>query len=721
MTIAGPGGVGKTRFAVALVDSVRRQWPDGVSFVDISGISEAGSVVDEVNRVLELADVQGEGFEVFRRAYAEKNGLIVIDNCEQTLAACANLIAKVLEHCPRMSVVATSREALQITAEMVFPLAPLDTEAATPGGISHAATLFIDRCSPMMPDLSTADISSIGEICRTLQGMPLAIELAALRIRILTPHQILEQLSAPLALLVRGKRDAPDRQQTLRATIDWSYRLCSEDEQAMWRRMSVFVGGWDLDAAEWMNRDTPSREATWQLVESLLDKSLLTRQVSAGVVVFDMLATIRQYGLDAADQHELDQTRADHGRFFLDRLEALEAEWYGPNQARWLEFVRRNLPNIRAALDYAIDRGDAARAATLLITGWRIVWQMQGHSDEFIRRANAILEIDADPTAELCQLMGCVGSWEGLLGDPERSQRLLDRADEIAEELDDDFLRSFTLTGRGDASFDRNLTIAAYTKALALQGGTDQIIARDATAERLAGMHAAVGNVEIAERMRSALVDRADQMGESLETAEMLMQSSFVAVRTQQWEDATRMLHQALSLNSRIHHSAGITKALEVLASVSTSAREYVRAATLLGISHPTGDPRGAIAASYPGNSTSRSDAERVAREALGPRAFDAAYKTGAQLSLDEGVEYVLGVRRPSRPAHVPGGHAQSQLTPREQQVALLVGQGLSAREIADHLVISRRTAEGHVNRILVKLGFTSRTQLAAWVHRQGD
>jgi predicted ATPase/DNA-binding CsgD family transcriptional regulator len=718
LTIVGPGGVGKTRFAVRLVDSVRRHWRDGSWFVGLSDARDTDSIVDEVNRGLELPDVMGEGFEVFRRAFADKKALIVIDNCEHVLAASADFVTEVLRHCPEITVVTTSREALRLTSEVEFRLPPLGTEATTTGGISNAATLFIDRCSPMLPDLSREDLSAIDEICRVLQGIPLAIELAAARTRILAPQQILAQLSTPLSLLVGGARDAPGRQQTLRATIDWSYQLCSEDEKVLWRRMSVFMGGWELEAAAWMVRDTSDPDGAWQLVESLLEKSVLTRRVSEGVVIFDMLTTIRHYGLDATSGSELEDARQSHRDFMMERLAALEADWYGPNQARWLDFAHWNLTNIRAALDYTIACGDAARAATLLITGWRIVWQMPGRVDEFMHRVHRILDIDADPTADLCQLMGCVGSWEGLF-DPESSRRHLDRAGEIAEELDDDFLRAFTLTSTGDASIDRHTAIAAYTKALALQGGTDQIIARDATAERLAGMHAGVGNVEVAERMRSELIDRATQLGDSLETAEMLLQSSFYAVRSQHWDDATRMLHQALSLNSRIHHFAGINKVLELLAIAAVGAREHTRAATLLGISQPNGDPRGAIASSYPGNATLRAEAEDAARKTLGAAAFEKAFTRGTALSPDEGVAFALGTQPAPRATRRPIGPGLDELTPREREVASLIGQGLTDREVAARLVISKRTAEGHVNRILVKLGLTSRTQLATWFHHQ--
>ena len=252
LTLLGQGGVGKTRFAIRLAESVGRLYPDGTWFIDLSRVSAAGSVADEVNGVLGLESTYGDQYEAVTRYFASKRGLLVLDSCEQLADECAHFTRRLLDHAREMAVVATSRAALRISPEMVFVVEPLETFEPRRTGLSPAATLFMERCATFLPDPSEADLESIAEICRRLDGLPLAIELAATRVKTLTPSQILERLAEPLGFLTGGDRDLPDRQKTMRATIEWSYALCTEAERALWRQMSVFAGGWDLEAAEWM-------------------------------------------------------------------------------------------------------------------------------------------------------------------------------------------------------------------------------------------------------------------------------------------------------------------------------------------------------------------------------------------------------------------------------------------------------------------------------------
>lgn len=583
-----------------------------------------------------------------------------------------------------------------------------------------AVALFLDRCATVLPDPTAADLKAIAEICRRLDGLPLAIELAARRVTVLTPVQILEQLAEPLAFLAAGDRDAPDRQRTLRATIAWSYQLCTEAERTMWRRMSVFAGGWDLESAEWMTAGSQGEDSALDVAQSLLEKSIITRRQSGDVAYYDMLDTVRMFGLEISSAEEHQASRVLHRDWYLHRLAALEADWYGPNQAYWLSLTRRDLPNIRAALEFCIDDGDGARAATLLMTAWRVVWQAHGRSAEIGRWATRVLDLDAPPTPEISQLMTLQGGLDVVQGDADRGLARLALAAELAEQFGDRFSIAWVYDMRASMGRDPEQAVADFEKSLAIQGGTNLIPARANCEEKVSLAHDTVGHADIAARMREALVARAIEAGDSYETAYLLVNAGSLAAARNEFENATMLLRQSLSLTQNLDDPIGVGQVEESLASVALGRQDYRRAATLLGTTHFVPDPAGAIAAAFPGSVSFRAEIEAEAMRMLGAQAYNSAIARGRAFTFAEGIAYALDAPLPHRLAPTP--KATGVLTARESQVVALVGQGLTDKEIADRLVISRRTAEGHVANSLAKLGFTSRTQLAAWTaHESAD
>ncbi len=717
LTLLGPGGVGKTRFAIRLAQSVRRLYPGGTFFVDLSGVTSSGSVVDEVGRILGAPGFSADGYEAIARVLNTERGLLALDNCEQVVEQCAVLVRRLLDDCPQMTVVTTSRAALRLTAETIFVVEPLTTSHPGRGASSPAATLFLERCAAVLPDPTAIELEAIGEICRRLEGLPLAIELAASRVRVLTPTQILDRLSEPLTFLAGGVRDVPDRQQTLRAAITWSYELCTEDEQTLWRNMSVFVGGWDLESAEWMGIESEA-PLVLDVVQSLLDKSILIRRQVGDVVYYDMLNTVRRFGLEISPADDVLTARSRHRDLYIKRLAALEADWYGPNQAHWLSLTKRELPNIRAALEFCLESSDGAHAALTLIPAWRVVWQAHNRMDELRRWCAKLIELDSPPTSEICQTMAILGGFEVLDPDPEVGRRRLARAAEIAELLDDDLARAEVSIMTGVDGLDPEKVLAGYEAALAYEGGVNRFPARANIEESIALAHDTVGRTDVAGAMREKLIARAIRAGESFETAELLLQAGSIASGRGELDHATRLLRQSLSLAQNLDNRGSQARAEEVLAHVSALGQDYVRAATLLGIAD-LGNPIGAIASAFPGGASYRANIETRTRTALGTRAYDAAVARGEALSKNEGIDYALGVQlHASGGSKTRSGYAQV-LSARESQVAALVGQGLRDAEIAERLVISKRTAEGHVANSLTKLGFTSRTQLAAWSARE--
>jgi serine/threonine-protein kinase PknK len=715
LTLLGPGGVGKTRLAIRLAQTVRRLYPDGCWFVDLSALSPSSSVADEIGRILG-AQGTGDADEAVAQFCGASRGILVLDNCEHVVEQCAAFVAEILERCPGITVIATSRERLRINAETVFQIDPLDAGEASRLTPSPAVELFLERCAAVLTDPTPAELDAISEICRRLDGLPLAIELAAARVRVLSPEQILARLGEPLRLLTHADRDMPHRQQTLRAAIAWSYGLCSDAERSMWRRMSVFVGGWDLDAVESMCADVTDGVNALDLVQSLLDKSVVARRPANGVVYYDMLDTVRRFGIEQSTPEELDASNAWMRDWYLARLARLEADWIGPNQAYWLALTRAELPNIRAALEYCLDGGDSVRAAQLMATGWRVVWQAHGRAEEFGLWCGRIFAHGVPATADACQLAGAMAALYIAQGDEEEGDRLFARADEIARGLGDVTTTSYLMVSRAYARWLPG-SLGLIEDALALQGGVNRYPARANVDQSIAVTLERQGRSEEAALRRRDLIARAVRSGESFETASMLFLTARIMLERGELESATTLFRQSLSLTQNLENWLGVAQVVEALAGVSAAGSDHVRAATLLGMTEMVGGSLGAVASSYPRAHTFRLDIVEAARGALGVRAYDTAYAAGRALTEDEGIAYALGARLPG-PKRAAKPDEAPILTAREQQVAALVGQGLSDRDIAERLVISRRTAEGHVANGLSKLGFTSRTQLAAWSAR---
>lgn len=718
LTITGPGGVGKTRFAIRLVDAVRRLFPDGAWFIDLAAVSPGGSVADETATQLGLPETGRDEEGDIARFFGEQRGVLVLDNCEHVLGGLIPVVRRILDDCPSMVVIATSRAALRVSAEEVFVLEPLAIPDRGRPVEASAVQLFLDRCADVLPQPSAEALADITEICRRLEGIPLAIELAATRVRALTPRQILERLDEPLTFLTRGDRDAPSRQRTLTAAIAWSYDLCTEAERELWRLMAAFPGAWDLAAAERLWAAPSAR--TLDTVQSLLEKSIVQRRESGDVVTYDMLESVRAYGLERSTPEQRESGRLALRDWCLESLAAIEAGWYGPDQRARLLLARRELPSIRAVLELCIRRGQAATAAALLVTAWRVVWQAHGRFDELGRWGRRVLELDAGETPELCQLLTLVGGVEVVQGEAESGFARLAQAEVVAARLGDAFTSAAVPAMRAAVGADSEVTIHDFELSLELQGGSDLHPARANVEEQLALAHDRLGHVETAAAMRAALVARAVRAGDRFETAYLLMNAGVNATARNELEGATSLLRQALSLTQELENLSGLAQVEEALASVAALDQDYTRAAMLLGAARSIWDAAGANAAEFPPLIRRRSEIEELSKRLLGPRAYGTAFRQGRSFGIDEGIAYALGAPLLKRPVSRGAGPA-TELSARESQVVSLVGQGLSDREIAEKLVISTRTAEGHVARSLAKLGFTSRAQLAAWTARGGQ
>jgi predicted ATPase/class 3 adenylate cyclase len=406
LTLTGPGGTGKTRLALRAAD-LPAAFPDGVWFVSLAPLSDPDLVPAAVARAVAVQETGDRGAtERLKEFLRGKRALLVLDNCEHLLAA-GPWVAELLAACPPIKVLATSRAPLRLAAEVEFPVPPLSTPdpARLPGREElsryDAVALFVQRARAVRPDFALTDETApaVAALCRRLDGLPLALELAAARVKALPPGILLARLGSRLALLTGGARDLPPRHQTLRAAIDWSYRLLTGDEQTLFRRLAVFAGGCTLDAAEAVCAPAGgAADAVLDGIAALVDKSLLRRLEAAGEARLALLETVREYALEALDASaDAAAVRRRHADFYLHLAEAAEPALFGPGQADWLRRLDAEHDNLRAALGWLTETQASDDGLRLAGALW-VYWWMRGHFEEGRTRLAALLA-EAGPTA----------------------------------------------------------------------------------------------------------------------------------------------------------------------------------------------------------------------------------------------------------------------------------------------------------------------------------
>jgi predicted ATPase/class 3 adenylate cyclase len=400
LTLTGPGGTGKTRLAVQVAGELQGSFPGGVFFVALAPVNDPGLIVPTIAKALGIRETAGESLlESLTRHVGDRRLLLVLDNFEQVLSA-ASAVVDLLAACPRLTVLATSRAVLHVSGEQVYPVPPLSlpdqksADAARDLASSEAMTLLVERAQAVNPSFAVTDANTtvLAEICRRLDGLPLAIELAAARTKLLSPQVLLSRLERRLPLLKGGLRDRPARQQTLRATIDWSYDLLEAGEQALFARLAVFVGGCTLKAAEAICDLEGDLEVLASL-DALVDQSLV--QSRDGIdddrrVV--LLETVREYALERlSGRSEADVIGRRHAEYYVELAEQAESGLKGPRQEAWYEQLKADLENFRAALAWSVAQQDAEMTARL---AWALtdLWESRGHLSEGLRWLDAVLE-----------------------------------------------------------------------------------------------------------------------------------------------------------------------------------------------------------------------------------------------------------------------------------------------------------------------------------------
>ncbi|MCP2317699.1 non-specific serine/threonine protein kinase [Nocardia amikacinitolerans] len=727
VTLTGIGGVGKTRLALRAASLVRKDFADGLWLIELADVTDPSLLLAVVAAGLGLRDESTRPLpEVIAEFLSGRESLLVLDNCEQLAPEVAGLVEPWLQSCPDLRILATSREPLDIPGEAVFRVSPLpvpdpDKEPSLRGLPRYdAVTLFADRATAVIPDFEpTADNgAAIARICARLDGIPLAIELAAARMRTMSPEQILQRLDDRYALLTRASRTAPTRQQTLRWCVDWSYQLCDPAEQRLWARLSVFAGGFELDAAEDIcGADLPPG-GPLDVLSSLVDKSILIRDEAGGVVRFRMLETLREYGRQKLyDVGEYGDMRRRHRDWYQRLAMDAEAGWISDRQPYWLARLEREQPNLRDALEYCLDENseEAAEAGLRTATALFMFWNFRGMYSEARSWIARVLDHPARqpvPDRVKALYVGCVLA--SMQGDLQAADSLVEQGRVLTEQAPTPMVQALIAYCEGGLQFYRGeLAAASDSFERAADGfSSDRSGYLYVAALTVLGwVHELTGDTERALEYHRQVLSITEACGESLFRSAALRDTSIAVWQQGEGSEAIDLLQRALRLNRRVGSPVVAALSLEALAWIVGADGDAERAAVLMGavqeLWRSVGSPEGIFPMPQ-----HHDECVRLARSALGTRRFDSSFGHGRAMSMDEAVSYALD----ERPTATTPESGRCILTKRERQVADLIAQGMTNRQIAAELVISQRTAQGHVEHILTKLGFTSRTQIAAWI-----
>ncbi|RYE41046.1 MAG: protein kinase [Hyphomicrobiales bacterium] len=730
VTLSGIGGVGKTRLALRVAAKALRDFPDGVRLVELGELRDESLLPDVVAAALGLHDRSARPVhEVVVDYLAPRTLLLVLDNCEQVVDAVAKLIESLLRVCPGLRVLATSREPFGIGGEnvLVVPPLPVPDPGRLPRGLprNDAMALFAERGAAAVPgfELEESNKVTIARICQRLDGLPLPIELAAARLRAMSPEQILQRLTDRYVLLTRGSRGAPTRQQTLRSCIDWSFDLCTAREQLMWGRLSVFAGSLGLDAAEQVCGSDLAQADLLDTVTSLVEKSILTREEYGPVVRFRMLETLRDYGHEKlAKIGEVKPLRSRHRDWYEALTLDAETEWISARQLDWIARLKREQPNIRDALEFCVD--DDPTAGLRIAAALTLFWASQGRYDEGRRWFSRLLAQQTGlGTVDRAKALWAGSFLAGVQGDVQVATDLVEQGRALAEESSDPMPRAYLALAEGhltafggDGGYLPDVR-SKLENAIEVYAARDDVLFQVLTLGGLGMVHDLRDDAERAIECYERALAITEARGESVYRSYMRWTLAVAVWRHGDRPRAHRLLGQALRTDRVVNDHLNASMCLQALAWITVEEHNYRRAVVLMGAAEELSRSVGSSTEFMSGYAAHQAEFERVTRQALSEKSFAEAEVEGRALGFDGAVAYALGEKLPPESASTAG----SKLTKREREVAELIAEGLTNKDIAARLVISPRTAQGHVEHILTKLGFTSRTQIAAWVVKSRD
>ena len=743
VTLTGIGGVGKTRLAFRVAASDARAFPDGVHLAELAELRDPDLLPHSVAAGLGLMNWAGHDLlQAVVDFVRDRRLLLVLDNCEHLLDACAFTVEALLRAGPGLRVLATSRQALGITGEQVFSVSPLPTPASGDRPPVRdllrypAVALFEQRAAAVLPGfaVTAANAETVADVVRQLDGLPLAIELAAARMRTMTVAEILVRLSDRFALLTRGSRTSVARQRTLWELINWSHALCSAEERLLWARVSVFAGGFDLEAVEAVcaAEDLPARSVV-DLVDGLVQKSVLVRQAPTASgggerARYEMLETVREYGEERlAGSGESEQLRRRHRDYYRSLTARAQEHWFSQEQTGWFTRLRSDHANLRAALEYCLRTPGEAAAGLALATAPRHYWITDGALSEGRYWLSRLLAVEAPDSLVRAPALADHAYLTVLQGNVAEALPLIDEARAAAERHGDAstlawICHHLAVIATFRSEFDQ--AAALYQQAITSLGELGDIGRAAECSYKLAVVVGYQGDRRRAYELCAECEAVATEHGEFWIRALALFTRSLLDWRRGQWGGdrgrAVASAQEAVRLMMPFHDWWDIAMCVELVA-WGTADEDPHRAATLFGVLCTLWESIGGDLSVTPFMHEAHEEYERQVRARLPAAVFEQARRQGAAMALPQALAYVLGgVPEATAPPAGPLARPDAVLTRREREVADLVAAGLSNKEIAVKLLIAQRTAENHVEHLLAKLGFSSRTQIAVWVHRRG-
>jgi predicted ATPase/DNA-binding CsgD family transcriptional regulator len=717
VTLRGVGGVGKTRLALHVAADVRRSFADGVWLVELSALRNAELLARTVATSLGLPDqAAGDPVDLLAEHLADRHLLLVLDTCEHLVNACAILAEVLLRAAPRLRILATSREPLDVMGEQALLISPLDVpDPEMPAAGSESVALFVDRADAMTPGfaLTAANEQAVARLCRGLDGIPLALELAAVRLRTMSVEQIVARLDDRFRLLGTA-RTSENRHQTLRAAVGWSHELCTAAEQVLWARLSVFPGSFDLEAVEAVCcGGAVTAGAFFETLSRLVEKSIVGFEQDRRRYL--MLDTIREYGAEQVGAlGELDHLRRRHRDYYLGLAERGAARSLTTEQVGWMVRLADETANIRVALDFSYstlgEEAEGVRMTVLL----RHYWLLVGQFSEGRRWHSRALAANAESADGAWAVYGA-GVLALQQGDIETAGPLLDRAGGLAGDLEDRDLAAHVTDAHGIAKFftgDLEGARVRHEEALAEYAdiGFSEPFALSSFA-RLASVCCLTGELDRAIWLSEECLGLCEELGDQWARGTALWIRGAARWLSGDVGDAVEDTLACLRIKESLGDLHTITMAIDLLAVCLVEQADYVRAAELSGAGDALWKALRAPIQQGPHYAEIRRAAAETCRQALGEERFRAAHRRGMAMPVADAIALARNEKPDAAAAVLP-----NPLTKREQEIAQLVTRGLGNREIAEQLVLAKRTVDSHVEHILGKLGFSSRAQIAAWV-----
>ena len=725
LTLTGSGGCGKTRLAVVAAAELVGGFEDGVWMVELASLADPALVPQAAASVLGVRERPGRSLtETLSDHLRTRELLLVLDNCEHLIEACATLTGALLRSCPGLRVLATSREALGITGEVAWPVPSLalpdlrrllDIQSLPQ---YESARLFAERAVAVKPAfaITQQNAASVAQVCYRLDGIPLAIELAAARTKVLSVEQIADRLDDCFALLADGDRTAMPRHKTLHATMDWSHELLDKEEQVLFRRLSAFAGGFSLEAAESVCAgEELERDEVLELLSHLVDKSLVVAEESwESGARYRLLETVRQYAREKlSGSGEAEEAGGRHAGYYLALAEEAEPELKGAGQVAWLERLEADRDNLRAAMAWLLERGELEQAARL---GWALwlFWGIRAHFAEgrrWMEQGLSVRGSAAMPASARAKALFVAAMMANYQGDHRSAAPMVEESLGLFRDLEDKLGTAYALSNAGYVAlgqwqYQRAITLIEEAADLFLEVGEKWGAAIEfgflAVAWRNEGDHGR------AKRLAERGLALSREVGERQTITAALYTLAILAQAERDHERARDLFEEGLKLSVELGNEADVAHCLEGLAPVAAAEGRIVRAARLWGAAEALLEKLEAGVYTYVPDRSLQQSQVAAARSQLDEEAFEEAWREGRTMPFEQAVEYALD--RSPTPEPVPETYPAG-LSAREVDVLRLVATGLTNAEVAEKLFISPRTVNWHLGSIYRKLGFSSRAE----------